>query len=70
MLNSKYAPIVALTALGIIVVLVLGWFLAVKPQVDETAAFSADEDLVRTNITTIEADSAAISAMGDEPRHV
>ncbi|MFV0285443.1 MAG: hypothetical protein ACK5IM_03515 [Demequina sp.] len=66
MLNSKYAPIVALTALGIIVVVVLGWFLAVKPQIDETAAFSADEDLVRTNITTIESDSAAISAMGDE----
>lgn len=64
MLNSKYAPIFALTALGIIVVVLLGWFLAIKPQVDEASAFASDEDLVRANIATVQADEAAIEAYG------
>ncbi|WP_062073082.1 hypothetical protein [Demequina sediminicola] len=64
MLNSKYAPIIALTVLGIIVVVLLGWFLAVKPQIDTAAAYSADEDLVRSNIATVQTDSAAIAQAG------
>lgn len=35
MLNSRYAPVVALAVLAIILVVVLGWFLAIKPQLDE-----------------------------------
>ncbi|MDE0573049.1 hypothetical protein ON058_06445 [Demequina sp. B12] len=71
MLNSKYAPIFALTALGIIAVVLLGWFLAIKPQVDEASAFASDEDLVRANIATVQADEASIeafdSALGEAP---
>ncbi len=45
-MRSKYAPIAALAALAIIVVLALGWFILIKPQLAEASAFrSAKEDV-------------------------
>jgi hypothetical protein len=57
MLNSKYAPMVVLTILAMILVGVLGYFLAVKPQLDAASEYAAREDVVRKNTDTIKADS-------------
>lgn len=60
MLSSKYAPVVALTVVAIIILGVLGWFLAIKPQIDETGTLSAQADEVRTNTELIETTSASL----------
>lgn len=54
MLNSRYAPIVAITALLALAILVAGWFLAISPQLERAADYAADEQRVDTNIATIE----------------
>lgn len=61
MLNSKFAPVVALTLLAVVFILALGYFFAVKPQLDEASSLSSREALVRNNIAAIEADSASLN---------
>lgn len=60
MLNSKYAPMVALTVLLVIIVGALGYFLAVKPQIDAASDYGDRESVVRSNIDKINEDSAAL----------
>jgi hypothetical protein len=66
MLNSRYAPVVALAVLGILLVLALGWFLAVSPKLGEAQEHAADEQVVRANIGVIESDAAALDNFADE----
>lgn len=60
MLNSKYAPPVALAVLAALLIGVLGYFLAVKPKLEEASTLSAREKDVRENIELIESDSAGL----------
>ncbi|WP_430866786.1 hypothetical protein [Demequina aurantiaca] len=60
MLNSKYAPIVALTVLAILVIAALGWFLAISPQFAKADALNADTDAVNSNITMVQTSSAKL----------
>ncbi|MFW7415189.1 hypothetical protein [Demequina sp. SO4-18] len=60
MLNSRYAPIVAITVVLILILVALGWFLAIKPQVDEASRVSGLVDEVETNIAAIDATSARL----------
>ncbi|MFW2514316.1 hypothetical protein ACNI3K_11110 [Demequina sp. SO4-13] len=66
MLSSKYAPIVAITIVLILILAALGWFLAIKPQVDDTGAIGQEADEVRTNIDMIEQSSASIDNYANE----
>ena len=45
MVNSRYAPVIAISGLAVVVILVLGWFLAIKPQLDDRAGLDAQADL-------------------------
>lgn len=60
MLNSKFAPVAALTLLAVVFICAIGYFLAVKPQLDAASSLSSREALVRENITAIEADSTSL----------
>lgn len=60
MLNSRYAPVVALTVLAIILVGVLGWFLAIKPQLDQRGEISSTASEVVTNTEQIQLESSQI----------
>jgi hypothetical protein len=60
MLNSRYAPVVAITVVVIMIVAALAFFLGIKPQVDGAAQAIDRQDDVKANITKIEADSASI----------
>src|SRR5690349_1528972 len=53
-MNSKYAPIVALTALVIIVIAALGWFLAIKPRFASAADYSSQSEEVDQNTAEIQ----------------
>lgn len=72
MLNSRYAPVVALAVLGVVVIVVLGWFLAINPRLNERADLQEQADTVRTNTQQIQSMSvrldeyAALVASGDE----
>jgi len=57
MLSSRYAPVVALAALGVVLVLLLGWFLAIKPQLSAADTASKQAAEVRANTELIEASS-------------
>lgn len=61
-MNSKYAPVVALTALVILIVAALGIFLGIKPLLDDAAKFDKRETVVRDNTSVIKASSADIDA--------
>lgn len=61
-MNSRYAPVVALTALAILVVGALGIFLGIKPLVDSASSYAAREELVRANIQVISADEQKIDS--------
>lgn len=61
-LQSRYAPVIALAILGIVVVGVLGWFLAVKPQFDkaddarsQTTEINANTELLKAASTQLDA---------------
>ncbi|WP_062293372.1 hypothetical protein [Demequina phytophila] len=60
MLNSRYAPIVMLTVLGIIAIGLLAWFLAIKPQFDKASDLRAQTDAVVANTSQIDAQSAKL----------
>jgi hypothetical protein len=60
MLNSKYAPIVALTILGVIVILIAGWFLAVKPQFDSVSELVTASNEIDDNTVSIEEQTAKL----------
>ncbi|WP_062133648.1 hypothetical protein [Demequina aestuarii] len=62
MLSSRYAPIVALTVLAVIIVGALGWFLAIKPQVDDRGDIASTTDEVRANTEAIALASAQIDS--------
>lgn len=68
MLNSRYAPTVALTALLILIVGALGYFLAIKPKASDTISLVDRESAVRANIAVIEADSAELDTMSQALR--
>jgi len=53
-MNSKYAPIAALTVLLILVIVALGWFLAIKPRLAEAADIRTQTEEVDQNITQIQ----------------
>lgn len=55
MLNSRYAPVVALAVLGIVLVAVIGWFVGVKPQLDSASDLRSQEDAIRANVESVEA---------------
>lgn len=60
MLNSRYAPVVALAVLGIIMVALLGWFLAISPKLSEASAVRAQASEVEDNTQIINASSDAL----------
>ncbi|WP_062464591.1 hypothetical protein [Demequina soli] len=60
MLNSRYAPVIALAVLGIVLVAVLGWFLAIKPQFDERDSLKSQTATIRGNIDQVNMASAKI----------
>jgi len=60
-MNSRYAPIAALTALAVIVVLALGWFLAIKPKFNDAAALQAKAEEVETNTAMITTQTAKLA---------
>lgn len=66
MLNSRYAPIVALTVLAIILVVALGWFLAIKPQLDERASIQDTASEVVANTEKINSESARLDEYARE----
>ncbi|GIG54619.1 hypothetical protein [Demequina activiva] len=66
MLNSKYAPIIALTVVAIIIVLALGWFLAVSPQIKQTGELADRAEEVEGNTVLIETASAQLDAYASE----
>jgi hypothetical protein len=57
MLNSKYAPIVALAVVGILIIAALGWFLAISPQFAAASDLNDDKTAVEDNTSLIEASS-------------
>ncbi|MFV0633503.1 hypothetical protein [Demequina sp.] len=63
MMNSRYAPVVALGALGVIVVLVLGWFLAVSPKLGEASEIRSRAEAIDGNTVLIEAASGQLDAL-------
>lgn len=60
MLNSRYAPVIALTALVVVVVAVLGWFLAISPQLSKASELASTADQVRANTEQVNLASAKI----------
>jgi hypothetical protein len=64
-MNSRYAPIVAITALAIIIVGALGVFLGIKPLLDSAASYVDREKVVRDNIALIEEDADKIDDAED-----
>lgn len=60
MLNSRYAPVIALGVLGAVVVLLLGWFLAVNPQKSKAAELDKLTSDVETNTQQVALQSAKI----------
>ncbi|MDN4486704.1 hypothetical protein QQX10_00820 [Demequina sp. SYSU T00039] len=60
MLNSRYAPVVALTALAVIVIGLLGWFLAISPQLSKAGDLASTADQVRANTEQVSLASAKI----------
>lgn len=60
MLSSRYAPVVALGALGVVLVLVLGWFLAVSPQNSARSDLATQRAEVETNTQQIQLQSAKL----------
>lgn len=60
MLNSRYAPVIALGVLGAVVVLLLGWFLAVNPQKSKAAELDRLTSDVETNTQQVALQSAKI----------
>lgn len=60
MLSSRYAPVVALGALGVVLVLVLGWFLAVSPQNSARSNLVTQTADVEANTQQIELQSAKL----------
>lgn len=60
MLNSRYAPVVALAILGIVVVLALGWFFAISPELNKAADASREAGDIRANTTLIQESSAQL----------
>ncbi|WP_084130442.1 hypothetical protein [Demequina sp. NBRC 110055] len=61
MLSSKYAPTIALAVLGIVIVFLLGWFLAISPQLSEASDLRSDTTTLRTNTAMIQTDIAALA---------
>lgn len=64
-LNSRYAPIIALGVLGVVVVLMLGYFLAVKPQIDSAVRIASQTQDVEANTVQIEQASAKIDQFAE-----
>lgn len=60
MLNSRYAPVVALGALGVLLVLVLGWFLAISPQIRATSELATQQQAIEANTVQLNAEAAKI----------
>lgn len=60
MLNSRYAPVIALGALGVVLVLVLGWFLAISPQIRATGELATQQQAIEANTAQLQAESAKI----------
>lgn len=60
MLNSRYAPVIAITVVVIMIIAALGFFLGIKPQIDGAAKAIDRQDDVKVNIDKINADSGSI----------
>lgn len=60
MLNSKYAPLVAVTVVVALMILGLGYLFGVKPQIDSRGDYIARKSVVEENTASILDDSAAI----------
>ncbi|MDN4473348.1 hypothetical protein [Demequina zhanjiangensis] len=60
MLNSRYAPVAALAVLGIVLVAVIGWFLAIQPQIEGAAEAATEAESIRSNTAVIEGNSARL----------
>jgi len=58
--KSKYAPIMALTVLVILVILALGWFLAIRPQLTKASEIRSTTDSVQSNTAQIQTGTAKI----------
>ena len=61
-MNSKYAPVVALTALGVVVVLLLGWFALISPKLSQASDLRALRDSVVINTTKISGEATKLAA--------
>ncbi|MCB2411673.1 hypothetical protein LGT39_02275 [Demequina sp. TTPB684] len=62
MLSSKYAPVIAIAVVAIMILGALGFFLAIKPQIDGAAEALERKDVVEANITQIGNDTEQIDA--------
>lgn len=60
MLNSRYAPPIALAVVVAMIIAALGYFLGVKPTLDDVGAIQDRKSEVEKNIKVIEEDSEAI----------
>ncbi|WP_291378281.1 hypothetical protein [Demequina sp.] len=60
-MNSKYAPIAALTVLGIVVILVVGWFVLISPQLSTASDLRSTRDKVEANTATIVEETTKLS---------
>jgi len=65
-MNSKYAPVVALTAVVILIVVALGWFLAIKPGFSEASNIKAKTDEVNANVSQIQLETSKLAKYEQE----
>lgn len=61
MLNSRYAPVVAITAVVILIVIALGWFLAISPKLDEAGDLRDRAATIDTNTAEIQMQTARLA---------
>lgn len=66
MLNSRYAPVVALTVVGILIVAALGWFLAISPALSEAADIRERATTIDNNTQQIQMNTARLSQYEQE----
>lgn len=60
-MNSKYAPIVALTALGVLVIFIIGWFALISPQLSSASDLRSTREDVEQNTARISTETAKLA---------
>lgn len=65
-MNSKYAPVVVLTVLGMVVVLALGWLLLISPVRGDVSDLHAKRDEVDQNALLVRTQTAKLVKYADD----